>query len=119
VLEMLNVAGRQWTARSIRLWFNNNRNHYVQERRVPTQRLQPPPPFMQSIPPYPIPMPPFYPYGYVPIGVQPIPPPAMWPPPQPIMTIPHDPANPPQNPGYQGPTIVQYFPLPTFNLPRR
>jgi hypothetical protein len=118
LLDKLNVAGGHWTARSIRLWFNNNRNHYLEERRHRTQRPQPPPmqlPLMQPIPPYPIPMPLFYSYGYVPIGVQPIPPPALWPP---IQIIPHDPANPPQNPGNQGPVLVQYFPLPVFNPPR-
>jgi hypothetical protein len=121
--EMLNVAGRHWTPRSIRLWFNNNRNHYLEERHVPAPRplpLAPPPPrVIQPIPPYPFPMPPFYPYGYVPISVQPMPPPAMWPPPQPIRIIPQDTANPPQDQSQQGPTAVQYFPLPMFNLPRR
>jgi hypothetical protein len=51
VLELLIVDNREWTARTVRLWFNNNRSHYLNDRlqaeplpAIPLAPRPPPPP---------------------------------------------------------------------------
>jgi hypothetical protein len=71
VLAALNVDNRQWTARLIRLWFNNNRRHYLRGGTPrPIAYSQPMPPFHYGIPlnvrPPPLPL--FLPPAIVPRG---------------------------------------------------
>jgi hypothetical protein len=66
-LDALNASEHRWTARTVRLWFNNNRRHYVEEQpeiHTPTFGI----PFT---PPYPQPVP--FAYAYVPLHVERLP----------------------------------------------
>jgi hypothetical protein len=77
VLYLLNVANRQWTERSIRLWFNNNKTHFLGDGRP--QAIPPPLPSMPPpMPLFQVPMPPPYPYGYIPLAFSPMPSPIDW-----------------------------------------
>jgi hypothetical protein len=73
VLELLSGGGREWTHRSIRLWFNNNRRHYFPSapRSVYIAAPQPGCPSM---------MPPSFPGPVMTLPIRPLPPgvPVMW-----------------------------------------
>jgi hypothetical protein len=42
VQALLNVHNREWTSRTIRLWFNNNRKHYIEGTQTPPRLVLPP-----------------------------------------------------------------------------
>jgi hypothetical protein len=72
VLSMLSTSDRQWTARSVRLWFKNNRSHYVEpESTVPAVPMN-----VAGLVPllYPFPPPQGFPFGYIPMAIEPPPP---------------------------------------------
>jgi hypothetical protein len=71
-LESLRAQSQHWTHRSVRLWFNNNRTHYLQTAPPPP----PAPPVLQLAPlHFSLPMPPPIVYPMMPVGMRPLPPP--------------------------------------------
>jgi hypothetical protein len=119
VLQLLNAEGRHWTARSVRLWFTNNKKHYPDD---PLRRPPPPQrPRLPLIPSCQVPQP--YHCTFIPVNMHQIPmaAPVMWP----VAADPNvlrreqsqePPANPETQP-WQVP--IQYFPLPEFKPPKR
>jgi hypothetical protein len=85
VRNLLNQEHRQWTSRLIRLWFSNNRRHYL-----PDPTPIPPPPQAQIF----IPQPPQY--GYVPVNPCGPPFPGLWPPPLEMPPLFRPPPPPPE-----------------------
>jgi hypothetical protein len=75
VRSLLNVQNREWTSRTIRLWFNNNRKHYLEGRQnAPRQILPPiPTPDAKEFPPQALRC------GYPPLSTPPPPVPRCWP----------------------------------------
>jgi hypothetical protein len=84
VLAAIHITDREWNARSVRLWFNNNRRTYLAEAR-PVQMQA----MMVGIPPTAQPIP--FPYGYVPMQPQPMQAPLFWAPAIPILQPPPPP----------------------------
>jgi hypothetical protein len=54
-ISLLNHCGRQWTSRTVRLWFNNNQQHYLRasERSPLVRRCVPVPQISSLSPPLP------------------------------------------------------------------
>jgi hypothetical protein len=83
VLDALQARDRNWTPRSVRLWFNNNRKHCLGGIPAPPEprpRPRPPPP--PIIPPplgFRPPMPPPCVFQFVPMPMEGAPPPMYWP----------------------------------------